>query len=94
MGLATALRLSERGSKVTILESAGDVATVASYCNGAILCQSMAASWASSNIMRENKGELKSIRVRLAAWLDPAFYRWAAWFWFNSLVPGRQGTQP
>ena len=24
----------------------------------------------------------------LAAWLDPAFYRWAAWFWLNSLAPG------
>ena len=26
--------------------------------------------------------------VGLAAWLDPAFYRWAAWFWLNSLAPG------
>ena len=28
-----------------------DISRVASYCNGAILCNSMAASWASANII-------------------------------------------
>ena len=28
------------------------------------------------------------MRVSLAAWLDPQFWRWAAWFWLNSLMPG------
>lgn len=89
IGLSTALRLAQKGSKVTVLESSAGVATVASYCNGAILCQSMAASWASSNIMIQNPGELKSIKISLAAWTDLAFYKWAFWFWFNSLFPGR-----
>ena len=75
---------------------------VASFCNGAILCQSMAASWASARLIAENPGEVqkmpgfalkvgfqvKRMRVSLAAWLDPQFWRWAAWFWLNSLMPG------
>ena len=31
---------------------------VASFCNGAILCQSMAASWASARLIAENPGEV------------------------------------
>ena len=32
--------------------------------------------------------QVKRMRVSLAAWLDPQFWRWAAWFWLNSLMPG------
>ena len=71
------------------MESKPEISSVASYKNGAILCQSMAASWASATVIAKNPGELKTMKVGLNAWLDPNFYRWAAWFWFNSLVPGR-----
>ena len=63
----------------------------------------MAASWASANLigrsvflsccsrqffLAQNPGELKTIRVGLSSWTDHRFYRWAAWFWSNSLMPG------
>ena len=71
------------------MESKPEISSVASFKNGAILCQSMAASWASATVIAKNPGELKTMKVGINAWLDPNFYRWAAWFWFNSLVPGR-----
>jgi len=89
IGISTALQLANRGIKVTVLEQNQDISRVASYCNGAILCNSMAASWASANIIAENPGELKSIKIGWNAWLDINFYKWCFWFWFNSLVPGR-----
>ena len=51
MGLGTSLKLSERGYKVTLLEKQGDVAKVASYINGAMICPSMTASWASLGLL-------------------------------------------
>ena len=42
---------------------------VASYCNGAILCQSMAASWASARLIAENPGEVpKNAWICLKSW--------------------------
>ncbi len=38
---------------------------VASYRNGAIICPSMAASWASATIISKNRGELKYIKIGL-----------------------------
>ena len=51
MGLGTSLKLAERGYKVTLLEKQGDVAKVASYINGAMICPSMTASWASLGLL-------------------------------------------
>merc|ERR1711962_1584862 len=88
IGLSSAYQLALRGVHVTVLEERQDTGQVASFCNGAILCQSMAASWASARLIAENPGEVKRMRVSLAAWLDPQFWRWAAWFWLNILMPG------
>ena len=41
------------------------------------------------DITAQNPGELKSIKLGLSAITDLNFYRWSAWFWFNSLLPGR-----
>ena len=38
--------------------------------------------------MAENPGELKRLVVGRGAWLSPYFWRWAAWFWLHSLMPG------
>jgi len=89
IGISTAFQLARRGVQVTVLESKSQISSVSSYKNGAILCQSMAASWASATVLAKNPGELKTMKVGMSAWMDPNFYRWAAWFWFNSLVPGR-----
>ena len=62
---------------------------VASFRNGAIICQSMAASWASQHLIASNPGELKSVRLSWRAVTDVKFWVWSAWFWYNSLVPGR-----
>ena len=51
MGLGTCLHLAERGYKVTLLEKQSDVAKVASYINGAMICPSMTASWASLKLL-------------------------------------------
>ena len=51
MGLGTAFHLSERGYRVTLLEKQKDVAKVASYINGAMICPSMTASWASLSLL-------------------------------------------
>jgi len=88
IGLSSAYQLALRGVEVTVLEEKESPGQVASFCNGAILCQSMAASWASARLIAENPGEVKRMRVSLAAWLDPQFWRWAAWFWLHSLMPG------
>ena len=50
MSLGTSLQLAERGYKVTLLEKQSDVAKVASYINGAMICPSMTATWASSHV--------------------------------------------
>ena len=42
-----------------------------------------------SEVLAENPGELKSIKIGWNAWTDINFYKWCFWFWFNSLVPGR-----
>ena len=89
IGISSALQLARRGVAVTVLEESQDVSQVASYRNGAIICQSMAASWASANLIAANPGELKSVRLSWRALTDPSFYVWAGWFWFNSLWPGR-----
>lgn len=88
IGISTAFQLARKGVQVTVVESNSSISSVASYKNGAILCQSMAASWASATVIAKNPGELKTMKVGLNAWLDPNFYKWAAWFWWNSLVPG------
>ena len=68
IGISSALQLARRGMKVTVVEECSDVSQVASYRNGAILCQSMAASWASAHLLSENPGECKGslqlIRLR------------------------------
>ncbi|XP_023331328.1 uncharacterized protein LOC111703577 isoform X2 [Eurytemora carolleeae] len=89
MGLSTSLQLAERGVQVTLLEVNPLPAQVASYYNGAIICNSMAASWASATLIAKNPGELKTMKVGFESWTDPNFYRWCAWFWMNSLWPGR-----
>merc|ERR1712215_275570 len=89
IGISSAYQLAKRGAQVTVLESNPSISSVASYKNGAILCQSMAASWASATLIAKNPGELKTMKVGMDAWLDLDFYRWAGWFWMNSLVPGR-----
>ena len=53
MGLGTCLHLAERGYKVTLLEKQSDVAKVASYINGAMICPSMTASWASLKLLSQ-----------------------------------------
>ena len=59
IGISSALQLARRGVKVTVLEECSQVSQGASYRNGAILCQSMAASWASAHLLSENPGECK-----------------------------------
>ena len=59
IGISSALQLARRGVKVTVVEECSQVSQVASYRNGAILCQSMAASWASAHLLSENPGECK-----------------------------------
>ena len=59
IGISSALQLARRGVKVTVVEECSEVSQVASYRNGAILCQSMAASWASAHLLSENPGECK-----------------------------------
>lgn len=51
MGLGTAFLLSERGFQVTLLEKNPEVAQVASYINGSMICPSMCASWASLGLL-------------------------------------------
>ena len=51
IGISSALQLAKRGVAVTVLEENDEVSKVASYCNGAIICNSMAASWASANLI-------------------------------------------
>jgi len=91
MGLTTALKMAERGSAVTVIEASASVAppSCPSYCNGTILCPSMVSSWACTGGMYKNKGETKKTIISKSAFLQPEFYRWAFWFWFNSLMPGR-----
>ena len=59
IGISSALQLARRGVKVTVVEECSQVSQGASYRNGAILCQSMAASWASAHLLSENPGECK-----------------------------------
>ena len=66
-----------------------EVSQVASFRNGAILCQSMAASWASAHLLSENPGECKSVRLGWRALTDLNFLVWSAWFWYNSLLTTR-----
>ena len=53
MGLGSAWYLSQRGYKVTVLEQKSEVAMGASSINGAMLCPSMCASWASLKLVSE-----------------------------------------
>ena len=71
---------------MTVIEEQPDVSRVASYCNGAIICNSIVASWASANVIAQNHRELRNIHVGLSSCTDHRFYRWAAWFWANSLI--------
>lgn len=50
IGVSTAFQLARRGLSVTILEKNEEIAGGASHCNGAILCQSMAATWACTSL--------------------------------------------
>ena len=67
MGLGTAFHLSERGYRVTLLEKQKDVAKVASYINGAMICPSMTASWASLSLLSKVIGFLWHIYLKLGA---------------------------
>ena len=69
IGISTAFQLARRGVQVTVLESRPEISSVSSYKNGAILCQSMAASWASATVLAKNPGELKTMKVGMNAWL-------------------------
>ena len=89
IGVSSALQLARRGLKVTVVEECSQVSQVASFRNGAILCQSMAASWASAHLLSENPGECKSVRLGWRALTDPQFLVWSAWFWYNSLLTSR-----
>ena len=53
MSLGTSLQLVDRGYKVTLLEKQSDVAKVASYINGAMICPSMTATWASLKLLSQ-----------------------------------------
>ena len=64
MGLGTCLHLAERGYKVTLLEKQSDVAKVASYINGAMICPSMTASWASLKLLSQVCSVLYRLGVR------------------------------
>ena len=89
MGLGTSLKLAERGYKVTVLEKQPEVAKVASYINGAMICPSMTASWASMKLLAQNRGELRRIQVSWDAISDHKFWRWGMWFTYNCFFPGR-----
>ena len=89
IGISSALQLARRGLEVTVVEECPEVSQVASFRNGAILCQSMAASWASAHLLSENPGEMKSLRLGWRALTDLNFLVWSAWFWYNSLRPSR-----
>ena len=89
IGISSALQLARRGLEVTVVEECQEVSQVASFRNGAILCQSMAASWASAHLLSENPGEMKSLRLGWRALTDLNFLVWSAWFWYNSLRPSR-----
>jgi len=89
MGLGTAFHLSERGYRVTLLEKQKDVAKVASYINGAMICPSMTASWASLSLLSKNKGELRRIQLSRDVVTDHKFWRWGLWFTYNCLWPGK-----
>ena len=70
MGLGTAFHLSERGYRVTLLEKQKDVAKVASYINGAMICPSMTASWASLSLLSKVICFLWHIYLKLGALFD------------------------
>ena len=53
MGLGSAWYLTKKGYKVTVLERQPEVAMVASSINGAMICPSMCASWASMKLVSE-----------------------------------------
>ena len=53
MGLGSAWYLTQKGYKVTVLERQPEVAMVASSINGAMICPSMCASWASMKLLSE-----------------------------------------
>ena len=89
IGISSALQLARRGVKVTVVEENSQVSQGASYRNGAILCQSMAASWACAHLLSENPGEMKSLRLGWRALTDPKFLLWCGWFWYNSLLSSR-----
>jgi len=89
MGLGTSLQLAERGYKVTLLEKQSDVAKVASYINGAMICPSMTASWASLKLLAQSRGEIKRIQLSWDAVTDHKFWRWGMWFTFNCFFPGK-----
>ena len=74
---------------MTVVEENSQVSQGASYRNGAILCQSMAASWACAHLLSENPGEMKSLRLGWRALTDPKFLLWCGWFWYNSLLTSR-----
>lgn len=59
IGISSALQLAKRGIAVTVLEENDEVSKVASYCNGAIICNSMAASWASANLIGNSNSHLE-----------------------------------
>ena len=62
----------------------------ASFRNGAVICPSMAYSWANlAKIRMANPGGLKTLRLGWRALKDPQFYVWLGWFCYNCLLPGR-----
>merc|ERR1711962_1061868 len=63
IGLSSAYQLALRGVHVTVLEERQNTGQVASFCNGAILCQSMAASCASARLIAENPSASVSTRT-------------------------------
>ena len=77
LGISSALQLAKRGVNVTVIEEQPDVSRVASYCNGAIICNSIVASWASANRIAQNHRELRNINVGLSSCTDHShrFYR-------------------
>ena len=70
MGLGTAFHLSERGYRVTLLEKQKDVAKVASYINGAMICPSMTASWASLSLLSKVICFLRHIHLKLGTFFN------------------------
>jgi glycine/D-amino acid oxidase-like deaminating enzyme len=81
VGLTTAHYLAMKGVRVTVVDSAVDVARGASFKNGSLLCPSLPAPWTNASMPSKLWGSLtqegSAVKIHVDAWRSPTFWRWA-----------------